>query len=113
MKTVEAEYAVIRLFILGLVHEAKVLRRLEIFNCLQKLPTAVFQIKIVRSMVERALEDLVEECLLEERMADKTVPAQFLLTPSGLAELRHDGNEAGMIVDGLRAIRTLFPKSAV
>ena len=112
MKAVEAEYAVIRLLILDLVCEARVLRRLEIIQYLRRLPTMVYRVGILTSLVDRALEDLVEESLLEERGADKIALAQFLLTQNGLEELRHDGTEAGMIVDGFRAIRKLFPKSS-
>lgn len=105
------EYRVARLLILDLIRQAHVLRRPEIFRHIPVLPTTRFDVNITSDIIRRVLEDVADEGLAQELRTDRASSPQYALTPRGLEELRHDRTEVAILVDGLQAIRTLFPQS--
>lgn len=109
---VQGEYRVVRLLILDIIRQVKVLRRPDIFRNIPALPMTRFDVSITSDIIRRVIEDIVDEDLAQELRIDLKSPPQYLLTPQGLEELRHDRTEVAILLDGFQAIRTLFPQSS-
>ncbi len=104
-------YDRIRLLVLELIGRAGVLRYGEIFANLQKLPTTKYKLRLEESLqiVREVLIDLTEENRVSVWRVDAQHPQQFSLTEAGLQELREGTSDADALMDGILAIRRLFP----
>ena len=111
MRTMKkGEYRVVRLLILDMIYRGKVLRRPEIFRHIRNLPTTRFELDNSPELIKRVLDDVTDEDLVRELHMDAQSPQQFLLTREGQQELVHDRTEVSILLDGLQAVRALFPE---
>lgn len=102
-------YDRIRLLVLELIGRAGVLRYGEIFENIQKLPTVRYHLEILAQTIKGLLKDLVEEGLVRVWRIDVQHPQQLSLTEAGRQELKKETADADALMDGLLAIRKLFP----